>query len=223
MFKNRIEAGKKLAEVLLPYRGENPLVLAIPRGGVVAGYYVAKRLRCEFSVVICRKLGFPKNPEAAFGAVAEDKSLYLNPRYRSVLNKETIENVMKKEAEEIKRRIKLYRKGEPLPEIRGRAIILVDDGIATGSTLLAALELCRKKGASRIIVAAPVSSEYMKEKLRNLVDEVIILETPHDFNAVSTFYEDFKSIDDAEVIKFVEYAKEITSTDNLQNYEYSYS
>lgn len=223
MFKNREEAGRKLAGVLLPFKNENPLVLAIPRGGVQVGYHVARRLRCEFSIVICRKLGFPQNPEAAFGAIAEDKSLYLNSRYRRTLDKDTIEKVMKKETEEIKRRIQLYRKGESLPEIKGRTIILVDDGIATGSTLLSAIELCKKKDAGRIVVAAPVSGSQMKEKLQDIVDEVVILETPYNFYGVSQIYENFSSVEDADIIKFMEDAKDIASTNNHQNYEYSHS
>lgn len=202
---------------------ENPLVLAIPRGGVEVGYHVARKLGCEFSIVICRKLGFPQNPEAAFGAIAEDKTLYLNPSYRRALDKDTIENVMKKENKEIKRRIQLYRKGEPLPEIRGRSIILVDDGIATGSTLLSAIELCKKKAAGRIIVASPVSGSQMKEKLLNIVDKVVILETPYNFNAVSQVYLDFSSVEDADVVKIMEDAKDIIPKNNHQNYVYSQS
>ncbi|MGK7368594.1 MAG: phosphoribosyltransferase, partial [Candidatus Halalkalibacterium sp. M3_1C_030] len=157
MFGNRAEAGLQLAKALEVYRNENPLILGIPRGGIIPGVIIAQELDADFSVVITGKLGIPAHPEAAFGAIAEDKSLYLNPMVQEMLSKEVIENVIHKEEKEINRRIKQYRKRKHLPSLENRTIILVDDGIATGSTLFVAIDLCKKQKARKIVVAAPIS------------------------------------------------------------------
>lgn len=206
MFKNRKDAGEQLAKALIAFKKKDPLLLAIPRGGVEVGYYVAKILKCDFSLVISRKLGHPEQPEAAVGAVAEDKSLYLNPRIHRMLTKEVIDTLVRKEEKEIRRRIDLYRKGTTLPPIQGRVVIIIDDGIATGSTLFATIELCKKKNASRIVVAAPVSTPDTYDRLLGKVDDVVILETPSDFFAVSQAYEEFSNLTDKEVVQFMERA-----------------
>lgn len=203
MFLNRKQAAIELASKLEMYRDQNPLILAIPRGGVEIGYYIANKLNCPWSVIISRKLGYPDLPEAAFGAIAEDKSLYLNPRVRAHISKEIIEKVIQKEEIEIRRRIHVYRKGAPIPNIKGRTIILVDDGIATGSTLFASIEMIKKAGANKIVVAAPVSAIEVAEKLKENVDEVIILETPQNFFAVSQAYFHFENLTDRKVLKFL--------------------
>lgn len=204
MFKNRKDAALQLGEALWMYRREQPLVLAIPRGGVETGYYVARALGCDFSVVITRKLGHPYQPELAVGALAEDKSLYLNPTIQRKVSKAMIEKAIEREDKEIKRRIALYRKGKALPPISKRTVILVDDGIATGATLLAALQLCRKRQAAKIVVAAPVSSLGMLKKLQQVADAVVILETPIDYVAVSQIYEEFRNLTDEEVLSFLQ-------------------
>lgn len=192
MFANRTDAGEHLAEALKKYRKENPLILAIPRGGVVTGSIVACKLSVDFSVIITRKLGLPSNPETAFGAIAEDKSLYLDSSVRELLSKKIIEKVIQKEEKEIKRRIKQYRKGEPLPTLKDRTVILVDDGIATGSTLFVAIDLCKKQKAKKVVVAAPVSGMMVRDKLKSKADDTIILEVPEEYQAVSQTYKDFK-------------------------------
>lgn len=206
MFKNRKEAGLKLAEALKPFEKKRPLVLAIPRGGVEIGYHIQNELSCDLSVVVARKLGHPEQPEAAFGAMAEDKSLYLNPITHEILTKEMIERVMKKEEKEIRRRIQRYRGDKPLPEMKGRTVIIVDDGIATGATLFATIELCKKREPRRIIVAAPVSGLSIVEKLQYRVDEVVILETPANYYAVSQAYEEFRNLSDEDVLRFLKKA-----------------
>ena len=204
MFANRTDAGERLAEALKKYHEEQPLILAIPRGGVVIGSIVAHELNADFSVIITRKLGLPTHPETAFGAIAEDKSLYLDPSVREMLSKEMIEEVIRKEEKEIKRRINQYRKGNPLPPLKDRTVILVDDGIATGSTLFVAIDLCKKQKAGKIIVAAPVSGTKVRDKLKSKVDEVVILEIPEDYYAVSQTYEDFKNLSDNETLQWIE-------------------
>ena len=139
MFKNRKDAGEKLANALEKYRIENPLILAIPRGGVEVGLQVAKRLNADISLIIARKLPFPDNPEAGFGAVAENGSTFFIEDLHSWFPEETIERIKSQQIDEIKRRVKALRGGTPLPEIKGKTVILIDDGIAMGSTMRAAI------------------------------------------------------------------------------------
>ncbi len=206
-FRNRKEAGYLLGKALEKYKSENPIVLAIPRGGVETGYYVASHLNGELSVIIARKLGYPEQPEAAFGAVAEDGSLYLNPWIKRRLSKEDIISVRDREASVVERRVHLYRKGKPLPSLKNRTVILVDDGIATGATLLACIETCRKLQPSKIVVAVPVGGKNVKERLMTRVDDVVILSTPENFYAVSQAYEHFESVSDEEAIRLLNMRK----------------
>jgi len=203
MFKDRKDAGEKLGQALEKYRNSNPLVLGIPRGGAETAYYVAKYLNAEMSVVVTRKLGYPADPEFAFGAIAEDGSLYLSDHANTNLSQEEINQVIDFQKEEIKRRIKLLRNGEDLPNFKGRTIILVDDGIATGSTLFASIKLCQNKGASRLIVAAPIAGEDMFARLFSMVDDVVILESPLFYRAVSQGYASFRNLTDEEALGFL--------------------
>ncbi|WP_138429848.1 phosphoribosyltransferase [Fodinibius saliphilus] len=204
MFIDRKDAGNKLGQALEKYQHVHPLVLGIPRGGVEVGYYVAIHLKCDFDVVIVRKLGYPCGPEAAFGAIAEDGSLYLNPWSNKYLNKEIIEQVVKKERQEIRRRINEYRKKMSLPDLADRVVILVDDGIATGSTIFAALSMCQKQEPKKLVVAAPVSGTDRLMRLEDEADEVIILDQREKFFAVSEGYQRFTKLTDNEVIHFME-------------------
>ncbi|MDX1585613.1 MAG: phosphoribosyltransferase family protein [Balneolaceae bacterium] len=206
MFENRQDAGRQLAEALKRYRDDNPVILAIPRGGIIPGVIAALKLEAEFSVIITRKLGLPSHPESAFGALAEDKSLYLDPMVREVLSKELIEKVIVREEKEIRRRIQLYRNGDPLPVLTGRTVILVDDGIVTGSTVMVAIELCKKQKAKKIVVAAPVSGKPILEKLKTKADEVVILDVPEEYYAVSQAYRKFSNLSDNEVLRWLQKA-----------------
>jgi predicted phosphoribosyltransferase len=219
MFLNRKDAGRKLAKALLRYKSKKPIVLAIPRGGVVVGSEVATVLQCEFSVIIVRKLGYLRNPEAAFGAVAEDGSLVLQPLSTKRLGKMEIETVVKIEEEEVKRQKKAYRGNRKLPSLADRVIILIDDGIATGSTLLVAIEMCQKQNPKKLVVAAPVSSDGMKRKLAQKVDDAIILETPYDFRAVSQVYEVFDQVSDNEVYKLFDMYRVLRTLKENLNYQ----
>lgn len=195
-----------LAEELYRYRNMNPIVVAIPRGGVETGFMVAKILECELAIAVSRKLGYQNNPEAAFGAMAEDGSLYMNPRASGRLSKEEIEAVMDKEKKEIRRRISKYRKDRPFPDLKNRTVIVVDDGIATGSTLMATLEMCKKKKPDTLVVAAPVCGSDMKTTLTMHADDVVILEVPDEYYAVSQVYRDFSPVTDRDVEKLMEKA-----------------
>ncbi|TVR31284.1 MAG: phosphoribosyltransferase [Balneolaceae bacterium] len=203
MFKNRRNAGLQLGLELEKQRSATPIVLAIPRGGVEVGCEVARHLDCEFAVVIARKLGYLRQPKASFGAIAEDGSLYLNPRAKGRLSKSEIEKVMKKEKAEIARCVKAYRNGEPLASLKNRVVIVVDDGVETGSTIFAAIELCKKQRPERIIVAAPACGNEMYRILKSKVDDAVILEIPHSFYGVSQVYENPEVLSDSEIKKIL--------------------
>jgi len=207
MFKDRKDAGKKLAKALEKYKGENPVVLAIPRGGVEVGYEVASYLDAELSVIISRKLPFPDNPESGFGAIAEDGSTFTFLQHVSLLPEEAVERITKEQKAEIKRRVLALRDGKPLPAMTGRTVILVDDGIAMGSTMRAAMKLCRKRGAGKLIVAAPVAGPQTKKDIAELADDTIILETPEFFGAVAQVYENWYDVPDEEVIRILKRKK----------------
>lgn len=203
MFKDRKDAGEKLAKTLKKYKNKKVVVLAIPKGGVEVAYQVAKYLNADFSLLISRKLPFPDNPESGFGAIAEDGSVFIHEDTARWLSKEEINKIKKEQIEEIKRRIKVLRKGKPLPEISNRIVILIDDGLAVGSTIKAAIELCKKKKAKKIIVAVPVSSKDVAEEIGRLVDEIIVLEKPDFFQAVAQVYKNWYDVSDEEVIEIM--------------------
>jgi putative phosphoribosyl transferase len=206
-FADRKEAGIALGNLLKSeYQDLNALVIAIPRGGVEVAYEVAKILRAELSVVITKKLPHPRHPELAIGAAAEDGSVYLTSHARN-LTESTIRQIVNTQLKEIQSRILRFRDGRPLPVIENRTVILADDGIATGATLVPALNLCRRKKASKIIVAAPVSGKRMAEEITALADEIKIIIQPERFYSVSQVYEDFHGLSDDEV------------TDLLKNFE----
>lgn len=200
MFKNRKDAGEKLAKALEKYRTENPIILAIPRGGVEIGLQVATKLNADFSLVIARKLPLPDNPEAGFGAVAENGSTFILENAHYWLSGETIEQIKQEQIAEIERRIKALRGGNPLPELAGRTVILIDDGIAMGSTMRAAIELCKNRKAGKIVVAVPVAGREVAEELQKKVDELVVLETPAYFRAVAQAYERWYDVSDEEVL-----------------------
>jgi predicted phosphoribosyltransferase len=204
MFADRKDAGQKLARALENYREQKPLVLAIPKGGVEVGYEVAKHLGCEFSILIARKLPFPDNPEAGFGAVAEDGSTFINNYAARGLSQHTIDRILKQQRREIKRRIAALRKGRPLPQIADRTVILIDDGIAMGSTMRAGISLCKNKKAGKIVVASPVAGPSTAAELARIVDDVVVLEKPAFFQAVAQAYANWYDVCDEEVIRILQ-------------------
>jgi putative phosphoribosyl transferase len=200
IFKNRQQAGEALGRWLRPrYYELSPLVLGIPRGGVEAAFYVARELGAELSVVAAKKLPVPGHPEFAFGAAAEDGSVYVTPQAEQALPVGMIGQIIYEQQEEIRRRVQVYRQGKALPKLAGRAVIIVDDGIATGATLVPVLELCRKKNAAQVIIAAPVSGTRFDPRLQE-ADHLEILYQPEEFNAVSQAYENFGEFTDEAVV-----------------------
>ncbi len=202
-FKDRADAGRHLGQALLPYAAEHPLVLAIPRGGTEVGYEVARALNADFDLLIARKLPFPDNPESGFGAIAEDGSLYIIPYYAEILDPRLIEAIVEEQKREIVRRIERLRGGRPVTPPEGRTVILVDDGIAMGSTMRAALAFCRHRNAAKVVVAAPVAGPRTAAEFREIADDVVILSTPPWFRAVAEAYENWYDVSDEEVLEIM--------------------
>lgn len=202
LFRSRADAGKRLAERLLDYEGEDVIVLAIPRGGVPVGCEVAKRLNAELDVIIPRKIPIPWNPEAGFGAITADGTIVLNQRMVSSLelSKEEIQKIADEVREEINRRLTEYRDDRPPPEVEGKTVILVDDGLASGYTMLAGIESVRKHKPARVIVAVPVASSGAARLVSPRVDRLVALITSERLPfAVAEFYREWRDLTDEEV------------------------
>lgn len=205
-FRDRVDAGRKLAAALEQYRSaSDAIVIALPRGGVVVGAEVAQALSLPLDIVIPRKIGAPGNPEYAIGAIAESGDPVWDHQAISLTDasEEYLAKVVAKERAEAQRRLTTYRGDRPPRTLRGKTIILVDDGIATGLTMRAAIATIRSEGASRIVLAVPVAAADSIAKLRDdlrLSDEIIVLHAPQWFGAVGAFYDMFEQTTDEEVI-----------------------
>ncbi|MCL5673284.1 MAG: phosphoribosyltransferase [Deltaproteobacteria bacterium] len=204
MFYDRKDAGNKLAAALKEYKDKNVLILAIPKGGIEVALEVAKYLNADFSLAIVRKLPFPDEPEGGFGAIAEDGSIYINREASRYLDNETIKRIVDEQKNEIKRRISVLRNGKPLPELKDRTVILIDDGIAAGSSMRAAIMLLRNNEVKKIIVASPVAGEEIVFKLKKLADKIVILEMPQFFRAVAQVYQNWYDVSDKEALELIE-------------------
>lgn len=200
-FVDRTDAARQLVNALSHLRGKNPLVLAIPRGAVPMGRLIADALDGDFDVVLVRKLRAPENPELAIGAVDESGWSYVTDYARALgVDESYIQQEKVKQLEVLRDRRERYSPIHPPIDPRGRVVVVVDDGIATGSTMIAALHALRAKGPSMLICAVPVASPQVLPKLAQYVDEMICIEQPDWFHAVAQFYRDFPQVDDEEVI-----------------------
>ncbi len=211
-FRDRLEAGRCLAARLRAYQGLKALVLGIARGGVVVGTPIAEELQAELEVIAPRKLPIPFNPEAGFGAIAEDGTMQLNSALVRALglSDEEIQEIATKVLAEVRRRIERYRGDRPPPTVSGRVVILVDDGLATGYTMLAAIHSVKRDAPARLVVAVPVSPLSTLRRIEPQVDELHCLIAPEaDVFAVANFYEDFRDISDEEVIALLERARRL--------------
>ena len=210
IFQDRCDAGRRLAQVLVPYRDASPVVLALPRGGVPVGFEVALMLSAPLDLVLVRKIGAPLNPEFGIGAVVDGHSpvtIMDEELVRRIgVSEDYIAQTTKAELEEIERRRALYLQGRPPVEIEGRTLIVVDDGIATGSTMRVALHALRKARPERLVMAVPVAPPDTLERMRGECDEVVCLAMPEDFSAVGTFYADFRQLEDGDVIDLLDRA-----------------
>lgn len=200
MFRDREEAGLLLARELKKRRWSDPVVLAIPRGGLVIGAVLARELPAELDVVLARKLPAPGQPELALGAVSEDGEAILNPSLVHLVaaERDYIAREVERQWAEIRRRQALYRKVRPPARLSGRSVIVTDDGIATGSTMLAALHAVRAQQPTEVVVAVPVVSPDRLPEIRRHCDALICLLAPEEFWAVGQFYEEFPQLSDAE-------------------------
>ena len=211
MFRNREEAGRMLADELRQYRNDpTGLILALPRGGVAVGYQLSLALHLPLDVFMTRKIGAPDDPEYAIGAVAETGSLYLNQEAVSSfgLSRYELERLIHVQEKEIARRKGLYRQGRPLPQLTGRIVLLVDDGIATGSTFLASALAIRSLQPRRLVGVIPVAPPSTIREVRPHVDELVVLMTPDPFEAVGNFFVDFTQVEDRDVIQYLNLAEE---------------
>jgi putative phosphoribosyl transferase len=210
-FADRFDAGRKLAENLQRFAGTEPLVLALPRGGVPVAFEVARVLSAELDVILVRKLGAPDHPEYGIGAVVDgdDPQLVLNEEALAVVrpSAEYIAAEKQRELAEIERRRKLYLGDRAPVPLKGRTVIVVDDGIATGGTVRAALKALRKAGAGRIVLAVPVAPADTIAKLAGDADEIVCLEAQRRFHAVGLHYDDFRQTSDEEVVKLLAEAR----------------
>jgi predicted phosphoribosyltransferase len=201
-FADRADAGRQLAEKLGHYRGRRDLlVLALPRGGVPVAFEVSRILGAPLDVLVVRKLGVPGHPELAMGAVVAGSTRVVNTDVVAAqgIPDHVIDRVAASEQSELKRRERAYRGTRPPPEIRGKTVILVDDGLATGSTMRAAAESVRQQAPARLVAAVPAAAPQVCEDLRDAVDEMVCLITPEPFHAVGLWYRDFSQTTDDEV------------------------
>lgn len=207
-FENRAQAAEMLAQRLQAYRGRRPLVLAIPRGAVPMGKIVADALDGELDVVLVRKLRAPYNPELAIGSIDETGAVYLNPDCRDLWTESYLETEKKTQLELLRRRRQMYEPaGSPI-DATGRVAIVLDDGIATGSTMIAALRAVRARGPAKLIVATGVASSDSLELIGHEADEVVCLETPPMLYAIGLHFRDFAQVSDEEVIAVLREARQ---------------
>lgn len=209
-YRDRREAGRVLARLLEKYRGrDDVIVLALPRGGVPVAYEVARHLRAPLDVFVVRKLGVPGQEELAMGAIASGGVRFLNQDVlRHVgISPGIIDGVARRETEEIARRERQYRGNRPYPNLSGRVVILVDDGLATGSTMRAAVSAVRQRSPKKVVVAAPVAAAATCEEFESIADEIVCARTPEVFHAVSSWYDDFRQTADEEVRELLDAAE----------------
>jgi predicted phosphoribosyltransferase len=204
LFQDRIDAGRKLARALMGYKARHPVVLALPRGGVPVAAEVAAALDAPLDLVLVRKIGVPSQPELAMGAVTdgEEPAIVRNTEIIGMCGVSTreFEVICSRELAEIERRRKRYLGDRARTEVTGQVVVIVDDGIATGATTLAAINAVRSRKPKELVLAVPVAPRDTIEKLRAAVDAIVCLDTPQEFGAIGCFYRDFGQVDDEEVI-----------------------
>jgi predicted phosphoribosyltransferase len=202
LFRDRADAGRRVAERLEQYRSASPVVLAIPRGGVPVGIEIARRLGAELDVIVARKLGAPFQPELALGAVTADGGRYLNDDIVRELgiDEASLEQITTEQLDEARRREQRFRAGRAPANVSGRTVLLVDDGLATGATMRAAARSLRRRQPAKVVVAVPVGSRQACAALREDADEVVCLAEPESFYAIGPYYRTFEQVEDSTVI-----------------------
>lgn len=198
MIKDRVEAGQLLGDNLIKCNLENPVILAIPRGGVILGHEIAKKLGCKLDVVISKKITPPENPEYAIGAITHDGTLYKSEYWDNYSSDENFTDELTRKKQEVKRRLEEYRKTTEY-DLEGKTIVLVDDGIATGSTVFAILNWLSKQRTKKVLLAISVIPADTYEVIKPKVSNVVTLEIPTSFSSVGQFYSSFEQVSDDEV------------------------
>ncbi len=208
-FRDREDAGRRLAIELRSHAAEHPIVLALPRGGVPVGYEIARALHAPLDVWVVRKVGVPWHEELGAGAVAEGGYLHLNQDVLEHigLSREDLTDVIRRKQREVEERVTLFRDGHPRPELRDRTVILVDDGIATGGTVRAAIGSIRTQHPRVIVLAVPVAAPEAVEALTPEVDRLVCLKTPPDLDAIGLWYVNFAQVSDEEVVRLLDRAR----------------
>jgi putative phosphoribosyl transferase len=206
-FRNRRDAGRKTADALLRTElGDDVIVLALPRGGVPVGYEVARAIKAPLYALVVRKLGAPTNPELAIGAIASDGTVVLDQVLLGELgvSDEYVDAEIARQRDEIDRRLSLYGRSLEAPDVEGRTVVLVDDGVATGSTTLAAIQALRARKPAAIVLAVPVGSRDVLARLELVTDRVVAVEAPERLLGVGAWYDDFSQVPDEEVVQLLE-------------------
>jgi putative phosphoribosyl transferase len=220
LFQDRQEAGQKLAEELLPLADRSDvIVLALPRGGLVLGYEISSKLHVPLDLILVRKLGVPWQEELAFGAIANEDVQYINNSIVASisLSQQDMMKIIKRERLELQRRNEKYRQGRPFPNIEDKIVILVDDGIATGATMRAAIKVLATMHPRKIIVAVPVASSSVYQDFSDAPVELLVLNTPEPFYGIGMWYQDFAQLTDQDVIAILQKAnvwRDDFATDN---------
>lgn len=205
MFKDRKDAGIEISYKLEKFKDEDVIILMVPRGGVEVAYESIKRFNFKWDLIITRKIGIPYNKEVAIGAVDVDGYYFVDESRMRMLGitDDYIREEVSKQADEIKRRLREYRNTEKFPDVNGKTVIVIDDGIATGFTIIAAIKSIRNYGAKKIVLAVPVAPRDMLKQLEEITDEVICLYSPEEFYAVGMHYENFSQVSDEEVFEII--------------------
>ena len=205
IFRDRKDSGTRLAQELKELKGKNAIVLAIPRGGVPVAMEVAKYLGCEMDLIITRKVGAPGNPEFAIGSVTQDGELITDREFATSygVGERYLAEESKRQTDIIKERLRRFRGDRPYPSLKDRIVVVVDDGIATGYTIRAAVQSIRRKNPAKLILAVPVAPQETIEELSKEVDQVVCLSTPEIFYAIGEFYENFEQVEDEEVVRML--------------------
>jgi predicted phosphoribosyltransferase len=217
VFRDRQDAGRRLAAQLEKYRDRNPIVLGLPRGGVPVAFEIARELNAPLDVIVARKIGAPMQPELGIGAIAQGDVMVLDHdtiRYLG-LSRDDIARAAQIEISEMRRRLEEYRGDAGLPDVSGRTVILVDDGLATGVTMIAALKAVRQGNPDRIVIAVPVCARETVRSIERMGVDVVCSSTPEYFRAVGIWYRNFTQTSDAEVIELLEEARGQVSMEDL--------